>query len=227
MQLRRPLPQGPHRGEVGTDRFRGQAGKLAVQESQRPSGDRGDLNPRVPQDLLRVAGQVVQRVLPGVPLVGDEPLQHGEAVLLFAVHILQRSGHGRHVGEPRFLAQAPPDLDFRVRALLDLAEHLEDQLVSEDDRGIGLLGLHEAWLRRELRLPTPQMVGGRRGRRLHQARATLETSPPGNTLHQRSTEGLAGERLVEDDRRALVPRGLEPGNHGVGMLPADPRGLLA
>src|SRR5207248_10624299 len=167
------------------------------------------------------------RLPPHCTLVGDEWLPRGQAVLLSAAHILPRAGHGRHVGEPRLLAQAPTDLDFRIRALLDLAEHLEDQLVSENDRGIGLLGLHEAWLRRELRLPTPQMVGGRRGRRLHQARATLETSPPGNTLHQRSTEGLAGERLVEDARRALVPRGLELGNHGVGMLPADPRGLLA
>ena len=112
--------------------------------------------PLAPGQLHAVeeAAEGVQRVAPGVPLVGDELLQDAERHrLVAAVADLQRAGDPRAVAEVGLLGQEAADLEVGVDPRLQLAEELQDQPVAEADRGVALLGLE----RRGLRSPSPRI----------------------------------------------------------------------
>ena len=99
--------------------------------------------PHALEERVRVVAELFQRQLPAVARAGDEVLEHAQRRVEVAALDLVPAGQAGDVGEAA-LGQEARDLEVRVDARLDAAEDLEDQLVTEDDRRVGLLGADRA-----------------------------------------------------------------------------------
>src|SRR4029077_19631088 len=125
---------------------------------------------------LQKSGQRIQRVLPGVALVGHVPLEHGQADGFAGLPaVLEAPRQRRDLGEVRLLSQKPAHLELGVDAFLEPAEHLEDETLAEDDRVVALLGHRQRRLEtNRLRSPEAQ----KRPRRRADQHATSAGGPP-------------------------------------------------
>src|SRR4029453_7019122 len=129
---------------------------------------------------LQLRPDIVQRVVPGVTLVGNVRLKNSQRHRFSAVTpVLDVPSDGRHLDGGRLFGQNPPDLQVRVDSLIRSAKQLEDQLVAVDHRRVSLL----AGARRGLDVrggtaPGPAENFGRRSGDL--PGGSLQTPPLGN-----------------------------------------------
>ncbi len=86
-------------------------------------------------------GEDVLSVLPRIPLVWDETMEHPNCYRYTpTLSIFDGSRNRRNVGETLF-CQKTADLQVWIDSPVEASEKLEDESVLEDDRGIALLGL--------------------------------------------------------------------------------------
>ena len=86
------------------------------------------------EQALVVAPEGAQGVAPGVALVGNQLVQHGDRrrlVVTPRVSILEGAAQGGHVREPGPVGEEAPDLEVGILAGLQLAEELHDEAVAE------------------------------------------------------------------------------------------------
>ena len=91
-----------------------------------------------PQEPLRVLADLVEREVPAVEPVADVFLEDAESRSERTAGVCVPPTEGRDVRET-VLGQEAQHLELRVDARLEPAEHLEDQLLVEDDRAVRLL----------------------------------------------------------------------------------------
>ena len=181
--------------EVGADRV-GHVGRQIVsgELDQPDGGHRGRARLLAGERALEEPHELVERVLPGIALVGDEPLQEADRDRLpAAAVILDRARRGRHVREARAGEQAG-QLDLGVRARLDPPEHLQHRPLAERDRAVGLLGAE----RRGIEL----------GAVAHQP-AQLARAPGGQRADPAAEPPPAAHELQERRRQHAVIRAVE------------------
>src|SRR5207302_9124344 len=93
------------------------------------------------EEALRVGGELVERELPAVQPAADELLQDPERRGERPARVRVPAAERRDVRKP-VLREEPQHLELGIDSRLEPPEHLEDELVVEDDRRIRLLGAH-------------------------------------------------------------------------------------
>ena len=96
--------------------------------------------PQAREEPLRRGLQLVERELPAVAAVAHVLLQHAERRVHRPAEVRVPAGELRDVLEVA-LGEEPQQLELRVDARLEPPEHLQDQLLVEDDRRVRLLGV--------------------------------------------------------------------------------------
>ena len=173
------------------------------------------------QRPLVQAPELVARVRPGVALVGDDLVQDRERARLAARRrVLERAEHHGGVGEPGRV-EVQPELEIGVGARLGTAEDLEDDLVAEHDRGVGLLGAEQVRLERSVGLADDRPH--RRGRPAHQRPVAPGRAAALRRLEQQLAEAPVVQP-VDHEAEAVADRDL--GDHRVGRVLGDPLGGL-
>ena len=97
-----------------------------------------------------VAGvEPLEHEAPTVASVGDELLEHGQRRhAAVAREVLEGAGQARGAVERGVLGEEARDLEVGIEAVGQPAEHLHDQRLAEDDRGVALLARDPAHVRR-------------------------------------------------------------------------------
>ena len=239
VQLGGALAEQAHRGQVGADALV-ELGRRVVaagglhQLEQRPRRHRRRAEAAPPPagaDPLEVAPEGVEREAPGIALVGDEPLQHGQGRRLAAAAAVAQvhpAGDRRHVAEVGRPGQVAADLEVGIDARLELAEQLEHQPVAVADRGVALLGAERPRL--ELggagagghRLGTGELLEAGVGPGRHLVRRAAEAAPGGHRRQQAAAEGGIFERVVEHAGRRPATAAIAAAAAATRATPATP-----
>jgi hypothetical protein len=110
---------------------------LRAERGVQIAGHRAE-RPEVAEQPLGVRGEPLERELPAVPGVGQVLLQDAERRVEQPALVLVPARQRGDVREAA-LGQEAQQLELGVHARLHAPERLEDQLVAEDHRGVGLL----------------------------------------------------------------------------------------
>src|SRR5262249_17441654 len=97
--------------------------------------------------MLKIAAQMVVRKMPGVPLVGHETVEDGQADQLpLARLIFQGPRQRRNMSERSLLCQEASDFQLGVDPILDMTENFQNQAITKNDGCIALRGFQRCRL---------------------------------------------------------------------------------
>ena len=190
------------------DRVADVGGRLVARERVRCGRQRGGLHGALSGErALEEQDHLVERVGPGIALVGDVPLEEPDRGRFAApAVVLDRRRGGRDVleAEPR---EEAGQLRVRVRPRLDPAEELQHQALPERDRGVGLLGAERHRLQPGAVADQPPQL--RRPRRCERARPAGDPAAAAGDVEEPGRKDRVGPAVEHDGAPAL---GLEDRN---------------
>ncbi len=145
--------------------------------------------------------QRAHHVLPAVPHVDHELLQHGERGAAVRALVLAPAGQARHVAEPRPDGEEARDLDVGIQAGLRPAQGLEHEPGPQHHRGVALL-TRMAVGRDLVRIGRESPAG----RRMERDAAVLRGEPPARGDRGEDAPGEARIVVSVHHRLAAGPR---------------------
>ena len=143
------------------------------------------------EERVRIAREALERERPAVGLPRHEALEDAERRVQQAAGVRVPAEERRDVRKAP-LGEEAEQLQLRVHARLETPVGLEDQLVTEDDGGVGLLGAERSRLE----------LGGAGGETVHQpelqrALLPLDVAGPAHELEELCGEERVGQRVVD------------------------------
>src|ERR1041384_4821664 len=88
--------------------------------------------------MFEKVAKIIERVAPGISFIADPALQHPQGRAASPAAPAKAAGELGNMFERSLLGDKTADLQFRIHAFLQTAEHFEDETIAVDDGSIAL-----------------------------------------------------------------------------------------